>query len=62
MIRNARCADCRFSEVHGGPIPDVECHRRAPEARLVDEDMNEKVWAYWPQVLEDDWCGEFKEK
>lgn len=54
------CETCRFYHDYGGKEGD--CRRHAPRAFLRDrEDQSaDAVRAYWPEVLETMWCGEWQ--
>lgn len=59
--RSERCETCRFW-APDEEAPDDEpgyCQRHAPVAKLVSGSDAERVWARWPTVMNDWWCGEF---
>lgn len=49
-----RCDKCKYWD--GGC-----CRRRSP-APFNDDKVPPGVGAFWPSVLPNDWCGEFKQK
>lgn len=56
-----KCKDCKWwRKSRGG---NGGCHRHAPSVRLLVT-MNEYLEHYglWPQVHEDDFCGDFEAK
>ena len=61
-MNNCNCSACKYSEV---VIENKElvCKRNAPlPVMSIEEDPVLRVYAYWPIVFPNDWCGEFKEK
>lgn len=49
------CIRCNFAGFrHGRPI----CRRNAPAVGAGGSE--ERLWAVWPIVGEEDWCGEFR--
>jgi len=68
--RKDTCAACRFFERHDCPLPRGTgiCRRRPPTQTERDElvcyghpDQFKRVSSTaWPQVSEQDWCGEFQ--
>lgn len=61
MGEQEQCVNCRFSVcVDGG----LECHKQSPTPfgvapsrhRLADPEQH----AYWPSVLDEEWCGEYE--
>ncbi len=60
-VNNGICRDCQFymyrRDGHGA------CRRYAPRPRRISDDApvagQIEKWAEWPNVTDDDWCGEF---
>lgn len=38
---------------------DGHCRRYPPQVRLL---LDESPWSYWPEVANEDSCGEFQQK
>jgi hypothetical protein len=64
-----RCDTCRWwrplLDQKGQPSRDHgRCHRRAPAVAILTEDdeSDGNVWAWWPQTVLDDFCGEHAPK
>ena len=54
------CKTCVFGHGFGS---EGECHRRAPVVIQYDEkEYARPHGTLWPEVSEDDFCGEWKEK
>lgn len=51
MAQERCCGNCRFWVDYGG---DGECHLNPPVVTL---DPQGDVFSFWPEVLEDGWCG-----
>lgn len=51
------CSSCRFAKVAVGEddAPRLDCRRFPPAVITTDE-----VLVAWPQVSDDDWCGEWQ--
>ena len=62
-----RCSICKYfildEDLRPGKPEHVafgECHRHAPHASLsLVKDNGDWIWA-WPEILGNDWCGEFE--
>jgi hypothetical protein len=58
------CRRCRYSY----ELPDdvvYQCRRYAPRPLTVEDDPEKDeatYWGEWPQVFNDQWCGEFAAK
>jgi len=58
------CANCFFWFYGATGTPKYgECRRNAPIPLLYSPEEREvlKTLVFWPAVVEDDWCGEWKE-
>ena len=51
-----RCDECRFFYLYFESDKNGECRRHAPIVR------QENVYARWPNINRDKWCGEFEKK
>jgi hypothetical protein len=60
------CGNCKFC--FEGPDKKLECHRFPPsiftKSRIPNSDGVERIFSIsgWPEVLDDEWCGEYKEQ
>lgn len=54
-----RCAFCKFYDKLGEETEIGECRRHAPIPKAYDDEEIHVVDAYWPQVFENEWCGDF---
>lgn len=61
-----KCKDCRYASIrisYGGR-KGIFCHRYPPTFAYFQDDQSDRLDSteMWPEVLEDDWCGEFSPK
>ena len=56
------CINCFFARTE---MDVIFCHRHAPRSLLIQpvDDPNDvpMLYADWPMVADDDWCGEYRE-
>lgn len=59
-----RCEDCAFWERWVSPTHKGLCRRYAPRPRLADCDVSNHndSEAWWPNTIEEEWCGEFQKR
>jgi hypothetical protein len=56
---NDRCEKCRFYyDASDGVREQGHCRRHAPRP-AGKKSLDAEVWAIWPVVFPDEWCGEF---
>ncbi|MCU0912982.1 MAG: hypothetical protein MUC88_00290 [Planctomycetes bacterium] len=57
-----KCEDCRYFyfNQHDEEEEISECRRRAPQ--VVCNPVERVLDSYWPDVMSDDWCGEYAGK
>jgi hypothetical protein len=51
-----RCDECRFFNLYFEDDKNGECRRKAPIVR------QENIYARWPNINRDKWCGEYQPK
>lgn len=66
-VREERCETCRYARpLSGNNDGWVECHRYAPRPTHKppedDDGTAATVFAYWPELAPDDFCGEWRGK
>lgn len=71
-MRTKTCCTCQFWEKFGWQDTVEhssvgECHRNAPQTIQLCQasslgGQNAEYDAIWPETLEDEWCGEWKER
>lgn len=55
------CANCRFARFSGeGVSYRIQCHRRSPMVLHIDGHQQGSVYAVWPRMEPEDWCGEYE--
>jgi len=52
------CANCRFYDPFSGSIQGI-CRRYAPKPTTGDTEHSS---AFWPEVIDSSWCGEWEAK
>lgn len=66
-MKEKKCTSCRFAkeEFSSPGARNYSCRRHAPLPRWRGEPINKAMggglMAMWPDVMPDDWCGEFEE-
>jgi len=56
------CLTCRFFDRATSDSEQGECRRHAPLPAAVEDAELRVVDALWPQVLIEEWCGEWEPK
>lgn len=60
---NGKCEDCKWWDDYDEEAPSLgKCHKYAPKSTNYDDGLARHVYCEWPDVVEDDWCGEFEAK
>ncbi len=62
MDSSKTCLSCRFFERLTETSEQGECRRRAPAPVSAEGADMRMVDALWPQVLIEEWCGEWEAK
>lgn len=64
-----KCKDCEYYLLNEGMYYGAVCRRYPPtplcgieSGSSAEEEISSSHYNAWPEVQEDDWCGEFKEK
>jgi hypothetical protein len=54
-----KCMDCDYFKKYEGTgdgVMDGECRRHSPQSSY--DNSTEQVYTWWPEVMEEDCCGE----
>lgn len=56
------CKTCKFFYSFGKVLGECRAHPPSFESPHVNDWNTNDKRGYWPDVLENEWCGEYKEK
>lgn len=54
------CKTCRFADTDG--LDGLICRRNPPLVQMYTINREHFAESWWPEVEDDDWCGEWKAK
>lgn len=56
------CGECRFFQALSNEPNRGMCHRYAPRAKVTCKPEGNDWEAWFPQLFDEDWCGEFQKR